>query len=98
MSKNRVSLTSDFLKAGDPSLCKCIRQVVICHYKLSDTLHKVFASQEHQIHPDDERYESGNIMSMLAIRNITLRNSGIKLTAWTSIRRKGMKIVDKHFR
>jgi hypothetical protein len=46
MSKNRVSLTSDFLKAGDPSLCKCIRQVVICHYKLSDTLHKVSASQE----------------------------------------------------
>ena len=48
--KNRVSLTSDFLKVGDPSLCKCIRQVVISHYKLSDTLsdslHKVSASRD----------------------------------------------------
>ena len=45
LSKNRVFLILEFSTIGDPSLCKCIRQFAIFHYKLLDTLHKVSASQ-----------------------------------------------------
>ena len=45
-SKDRVFLILEFSTIGDPSLCKCIRQVAIFHYKFLDTLRICLAFEQ----------------------------------------------------